>query len=186
MEKNTELRIDDLEWYKQNPYIQTYTGRKFHFLNPTLEEIDIRDIAHALSNMCRFGGHVKKFYSVAEHSLYVSDKCSDENKLWGLLHDATEAYLVDIPKPIKGFLTNYVEMENTLMKAIAQKFGLKGEMPVEVKDVDARMLFTEKEQVLHYVDWRWQLEPYFDLEIECRTPFSAEQLFLNKFTSLTQ
>ena len=181
-----EKRTDDLEWYKNNPFICTYTGKKFSFLNPRQEDIDIVDIAHALSNMCRFGGHTKKFYSVAEHSMYVSQKCSEENKLWGLLHDATEAYLVDIPKPIKGFLTNYVEMENNLMKAIAEKFGLKGEMPVEVKDVDARMLFTEKEQALYPVDWGWQLEPYFDLQIECRTPFSAEQLFLMRFKSLTK
>jgi hypothetical protein len=175
-------RKDNLEFYKKNPFIQTYTGKKFHFLDPNQDEICIEDIAHALSNLCRFGGHTKRFYSVGEHSIYVSRNVPVEDALEGLLHDATEAYLVDIPKPIKGFLGNYEEMEQKIYLAIAEKFGLAKELPQSVKDADARMLFTEK-QILSPVDWGWELEPY-DIELACESPELIKSLFLLKYYQL--
>lgn len=178
MEVETIERKDNLDWYKQNPYIVTYTGKKVYFLNPTPDMIDIGDIAHALSNLCRFGGHTGKFYSVAQHSVYVSHFSKD--KLSGLLHDATEAYLVDIPKPIKGFLTNYVDIENNLYKAIALKFGLPQELPEDVHAADTRMLFTEKEQLCADVDWGWKVQPY-DIKIQPFPPEVAELDFLHQF-----
>ena len=116
-------RTDDLDFYKENTWLQTYTGKRMHFLDPKLDEIDIADIARSLSQMCRFAGHTKKFYSVAEHCCVIAQFASSENALWGLLHDASEAYIVDIPKPVKGFLLNYEELESTVMNAICTKIG---------------------------------------------------------------
>ena len=79
----------------------TYTGKEFYPLDPNPADIDIKDIAHALSNCCRFAGHIKSFYSVAQHSVIVSELCEPENALAGLLHDASEAYLSDIARPVK-------------------------------------------------------------------------------------
>jgi uncharacterized protein len=84
-------------------WIQTYTGKQFWPLSPLPEDIVIEDIAHALSMQCRFGGHVRTFYSVAQHSVHVSLLVEPQYALWGLLHDAAEAYLVDLPRPIKKF-----------------------------------------------------------------------------------
>ena len=75
-------------------WLQTYTGKKFYPFDPREEEVDILDIAHALSQLCRFGGHTKEFYSVAEHCVLVSMCCPSEVKLLGLLHDAAEAYQI--------------------------------------------------------------------------------------------
>jgi len=77
-------------------FIQTYSGKRIDFENPDPDQIDIVDIAHGLSNLCRFSGQSKYFYSVAQHSFYVSLVCK-ENKLQALLHDATEAYMADVP-----------------------------------------------------------------------------------------
>jgi len=91
------FRNDD-EW------IQTYTGKKFWAFDAAIADICIEDIAHALAMRCRFGCHCKEFYSVAQHSVIVSHHLPPELKLWGLLHDATEAYLPDVPRPQKGRL----------------------------------------------------------------------------------
>jgi len=99
------------------PWIETYTGKKLYFLEPKPEQIDIEDIATALSNECRFGGHTKSFYSVAEHSILVATICPAPLALVGLLHDASEAYLRDIASPIKQYLANYKELEEKLMNA---------------------------------------------------------------------
>ena len=84
-------------------WIQTYTGGKFHLLAPRQEEINIVDIAHALSMMCRFTGHVRRFYSVSEHSWHASYLVPKQDALWALLHDASEAYMADMNRPLKHF-----------------------------------------------------------------------------------
>jgi 5'-deoxynucleotidase YfbR-like HD superfamily hydrolase len=130
--------ITDTSW------IQTYTGKPFWPLEPELGEIDIVDIAHALSMQCRYSGHTKRFYSVAEHSVHISNSVSPENALWGLLHDASEAYLVDIPRPLKPYLPQYKEAETRCMMAIAKRVGLSWPEPAEVKEMDTRILFNER------------------------------------------
>ncbi len=124
--------------------IRTFTGQYVNVFEPDPETIKIEDIAHSLARQCRFGGHLPNFYSVAQHSLncaYITD--NKELKLAALLHDASEAYLLDIPRPIKSGLTNYKEIEDKLMMVIANKFGFEYPLPVEVKKVDEIMLETE-------------------------------------------
>lgn len=124
--------------------IRTYTGLYMNVFEPTSEMIDITDIAHALSYQCRFGGHLPKFYSVAQHCLNCSYLIGNpELKLAALLHDASEAYLLDIPRPIKNRLANYKEIENGLMKVIAEEFGFVWPLQKEIKVIDEAMLQTE-------------------------------------------
>ena len=136
---------------------------------PTMDMICIEDIAHALSYQCRFGGHLPKFYSVAQHSLncsYLMD--NKELKLAALLHDASEAYLLDIPRPIKQSLSNYKEIEDGLMKLIAEKFGFEYPLHSEVKKIDELMLQLEWDYLmLNKATWEfdtkdeWQTRNYF-------------------------
>jgi hypothetical protein len=146
------------------PFIETYTGKRFYPLNARKEDICITDIAHALSNQCRFSGHTRRFYSVAEHSVHVSLVVADrggsfEDQLWGLLHDASEAYLVDLPTPLKkdpvfGFV--YRAAERALTKAIAEAFDLEGhEPPGIVHNADLAMLATEARDLMPCKPEHW-------------------------------
>ena len=137
-------------------WIETYSGKKFHLLDPQPEEIDIYDIAHALSNQCRYTGHTRVFYSVAEHSYYVSRLVPSRYALEGLLHDASEAYLSDLSRPVK-YLTPigkpYLEVEERIMSTIAAKFGFDLPLPREVKDADNAMLLAEKRELMTALSW---------------------------------
>ena len=140
--------------------IRTVSGIYINVFEPKPEMICIEDIAHALSYQCRFGGHLPKFYSVAEHSLNCSYLIEDSNlKLAALLHDASEAYLLDIPRPIKSGLTNYKEIEDSLMKVIAEKFGFEYPLHSKIKEIDEIMLQTEWD-ILMLKKESWQLQRY--------------------------
>ena len=106
------------------PWIQTVSGKKFPLLTPDTEAIDIQDIAHALSMICRFNGHCISFYSVAEHSVHVSRLVAPNLALWGLLHDAAEAYLGDVPTPLKGHLGGFRDREKTLLAGLLRNMVL--------------------------------------------------------------
>lgn len=128
----------------------TFTGRKFWPLDPRAEDIEIQDIAHALSLQCRYGGHCRRFYSVAQHSVLVSRYLDDDGysktmALTGLLHDAAEAYLVDMPRPLKHSpeMAQYVALENVVQSTIYEKFGLEPTEPKQVKRADNDMLTLE-------------------------------------------
>ena len=112
---------------KKTDWIQTYSGIAFFPMEPDPELILLPDIAHALSNQCRFSGHVRKFYSVAQHCVEVANLLKVQPphiQLAGLLHDASEAYLVDLPKPLKRKMPDYVTVEKGMMEAISKRFGL--------------------------------------------------------------
>src|SRR5579859_7012785 len=131
-------------------WIETFSGKKFHLLEPQPDEICIEDIAHALSNQCRYTGHTRRFYSVAEHSVHVS-LLAVHYQLDGLLHDASEAYICDLARPVK-MLTPvgkpYYEIEDRIMRVIAEKFGFTWPPPKEVKEADNIMLLSEKDQLM--------------------------------------
>jgi uncharacterized protein len=125
--------------------ITTYSGIRFWPLQPNPADIRIEDIVHALSNQCRFGGHAREFYSVAEHSVRVSQLCRPEDALWGLLHDASEAYLSDVPAPLKELpaFEAYRAAERSLQGTIAVRFGLSTEQPRSVTEADRAVLGIE-------------------------------------------
>ena len=140
------MQLQPLTETRVGGWIQTYTGVAFYPFDPRPSEIQIHDIAHALSMQCRFTGHVKEFYSVAQHSVLVALHCPQEDRLWALLHDATEAYLADVARPVKqhAVMEPYRTIENDLERMICQRFGLPLEKPSSVTVADKRMLATEK------------------------------------------
>lgn len=105
-------------------FILTLSGKKFDYINSTIDDIDIEDIAGALSNICRFAGHLSEFYSVAQHSVLCSQLVEPEFAFEALMHDAAEAYCLDIPAPLKALLPDYRLIETRTDHLIRLKFGL--------------------------------------------------------------
>lgn len=132
---------------KENLYtpdcIRTFTGKYVNVFDPTPDMICIEDIAHALSKQCRFGGHLPIFYSVAQHSVSCSMGVEQEHKLAALLHDASEAYLLDMPSPIEHRLPIYKSLHKKLMQIIAVKFDFEYPLHEEVKRADRLALEVE-------------------------------------------
>lgn len=171
---------------KPKEWIQTASGKMFFPLNPKSEDVDIVDIAHSLSMKCRYSGHCKIFYSVAEHSVYVSHFVPQEIALWGLLHDAGEAYLVDVPRPIKPFLTGFKELENNVMRAVCDHFGLPHEEPPEVKRIDTAILADEMAQIMGPPPAGWNLPEHpIGIQIQGWSPEVSKMNFLSRFYYLT-
>jgi hypothetical protein len=173
---------------RKGDWIQTYSGIKFYPLDPHLEDISIIDIAHALSNICRFTGQGSTFYSVAQHSVLVSQQVSKENALWGLLHDASEAYICGIARPIKKLpeMAPYRAIEKNLMDAIAITFGLPVDEPEEVRAADRVLLRTEARD-LHLIssDWCCYSVVPLSIKIEPISPREAEGYFIKRFNELS-
>ena len=163
--------------------IRTFTGRYMNVFEPTLEMIDIVDIAHALSHICRWGGHVPKFYSVGEHSVHCANLINDKSQAFeALMHDASEAYLVDIPRPIKHKLSQYKTIEDNLMKLISEKFGFQYPLSKEVKTIDNTLLQMEWESlIISNVTNNVKHK-----EIALWTPEEAKYMFLQKFNELSK
>lgn len=180
--------------YRKRGWIQTYTGKQFYPLSPRPEDIDIVDIAHALSHQGRFSGHTREFYSVADHSVRVSEVCDPKDALWGLLHDAPEAYLVDLPRPLKEipkFGDLYKRYESGLMRAICRKFNLPYVMPFSVEEADTMLLVTEARDLMFplHPDWIFRAEngfPVLEQEIIPRSPKDAKWAFLDRFNELVK
>lgn len=145
-------------------FIQTYSGRRVSLINPDPNDIALEDIAYALARQCRFGGHCREFYSVAQHSVLVSELLEETTPLasrgadWdllmqGLMHDATEAYVVDVPSPLKELLPEYKKIECRMEVAIWRKFGIRAKLP-RVKKADVRALGIEARQLMvRTTDW---------------------------------
>jgi len=159
-------------------WMQTYTGRVFYPLFPSAEAVCIEDIAHALSLLCRFGGHCQRFYSVAEHSVHVAHAARDHLKRSALLHDASEAYAVDIPRPLKISLPDYQVVEDLITAAIAERFGVSFDSP-EIKALDRAILVDEARQNMAPPPQQWD-GPTEGLGITLRfwSPEEAEHEFL--------
>ncbi len=171
-------------------WIQTYTGRKFFPLKPVAADLDIIDIAHALSHICRYTGHAQRFYSVAEHSIHVSKRLPKRLQLAGLLHDASEAYLSDIASPVKRQKTmaGYVNAEAVLTETINKYFGLdlSKEDHESIKRVDSDMINSEVPQVFNKLHPDWKLDsPTCYVYLSFYSPEEAKALFLKRFEELT-
>lgn len=171
----------------QHEWMATFTGKAFYPLAPDPEQIDIRDIAHALSMACRYGGHVKRFYSVAEHSVLISRAVPAPYALHGLLHDATEAYLGDMIRPLKKMMPEYRAAEDLLEQVIMKKFSLGRVMPPIVKEMDLRIVQDERAVLMEPTSQPWTaldgIEP-IGVNAVGLSPDEAELLFLDRFRYL--
>lgn len=137
-------------------WLGTNGGNKIDLYDPDPEQISIDDIADGLSKVCRFNGQIKRFYSVAEHCINVANLVPEADKLAALLHDASEAYICDVPTPLKRMLGDvYKDVENRVQYAIGRKFGVElVNLPDVVKAADRVMLVTEHESLQHKaLDW---------------------------------
>lgn len=132
--------------------IATMSGRFVDLLNLRAEDVEINDVAHALSMICRWGGHVRDAYNVAQHSVLVSEIVEErypQYALHGLLHDATEAYVGDVVGPLKAHLPEFRRIERGVWIAIAERFDLDPKIPREVHEADKIALATEWSQLAH-------------------------------------
>ncbi len=174
-------------------FIETFTGQAFYPLAPKVEDIRLGDIAHALSQQCRFAGHTREFYSVAEHCVrvcrYLKEAGAPKNvQLWGLLHDASEAYLVDIPSPLKRskVFKTYRESERKVMARICERYDLPLKQPEAVTYADQVLLATEARDLMPFVRTHWRALKAKPLEdrIVPWSPLEAETRFLRTITEL--
>lgn len=161
-------------------WIQTYTGIKFDLLDPQPEMINILDIAHSLSNICRFTGHCKHFYSVAQHSVFVSRLVPPDLAIQGLLHDATEAYVSDMAGPLKAELSEYRKIEDKIWTVIARAFNLPEKLDPAVKRADGIMLVTERRDLMAPTSVLWAPE------IEILTPFMPDDIVYPSIPSVAR
>lgn len=180
---------------RKGDWIQTYSGKPFYPLDPREEEIDVCDIAHALSLICRYNGHCTRFYSVAEHSINVSNlvaiKTGDTKlALAGLLHDAAEAYIGDVTTPLKrsGVFASYRDVEHSIEKVIADCYGIPFPYPPVIKECDEILLATEMRQLMALCPRAWELkrEPWEGFNVIGHSPDAAEILFKLRFEELTK
>ena len=184
----------------EDGWMETYVGLQFHFSDPPDRDIHIVDIAHALSMLCRYNGHTHKFYSVAEHCCLISDyvlralesaegthHVNSHIALTALLHDAAEAYIGDMCRPVKVTLPDFKAMETVIDLAMARKFGTICPFPPIIKECDNRILRDEREQVMSDSGHEWgtdALEP-LGVDIACWSPERAKGEFLGRFHSLS-
>jgi uncharacterized protein len=188
--------VTESPWLRAD-WMQTFTGKAFVPLDPDPELVVREDIAHALSLLCRYGGHASRFYSVGEHSLLISralerDGAPLDVVRWGLMHDAAEAYLGDVIRPVKRSMPEYRAAEARLLEVIAGVFGLpyagggrEGYGQVVI-DADNRILLDERAELLAPPPQPWQqegLEP-LDVRVMGLLPHHVEELFLERMGEL--
>ncbi len=170
-------------------YISTFTGKHFDFINITMDDIFIEDIAQGLSNECRFAGQISQFYSVAQHSVYVSQIVPPEYALEALLHDASEAYCKDLPSPLKALLPDYKVIEKGIQKAICYKWDLPRIISAAVHYADLTMLATERRDLEVDGDNYWSILdgiPATDLiTVSPLSPIQARAMFIYRYNQLT-
>jgi uncharacterized protein len=172
-----------------SPTILTHSGISFNLVEPNPDLIEIEDIAHALSHICRFTGHTRVFYSVAQHSYLASFCVPPEFALEALLHDATEAYVGDVSSPLKSQLHEYRNIEFWIDSAIRQRFNLPASQSPCVKHADLVMLATEKRDLMpaHTEEWAIlaNIQPFQTTAIKPMASEMARWYFLDRFKQLT-
>jgi hypothetical protein len=166
----------------RGPWIRTYSGLKFHPLDPRPEDICILDIATALSRLCRFAGHPKFFWSVGQHSIACSMMVGNDHAPGALLHDATEAYLVDLPKPVKVLCEQYQSLESSLAAVISDKFQVCTDHPV-IHSVDVLALASDQSVLLpdHPEDMPVEPNPYYCSMVKAEPMDEVKHKFINLF-----
>lgn len=177
-------------------WIQTFTGKKFRPLDARAEDVDVRDIAHALALKCRFNGHCREFYSVAEHSVRVSRVMlaqGNQMGMWGLMHDAAEAYLADLGGPIKkafhvhhaGKVETFEAAEDRLLAVIGEALGFGMIDYEKVREADLTLLVTEARDLLGAPPESWDMpQRALTAKIVPMTSAEAEGAFLEQYRAL--
>ncbi|MGI9210923.1 MAG: metal-dependent phosphohydrolase [Methylococcaceae bacterium] len=169
-------------------YISTYLGNRFFPLEPRIDQIHIEDIAHGLAYTCRFNGQTTQFYSVAQHSLMVCELVAEEYKFAALLHDAAEAYLGDMVKPLKRLLPQFAEIEHSVSAIITEAFKIPASDHAAIKQADLIALATEKRDLMPNSTEAWLdllgFDPLPDRIIPL-PPLEAKQAFLSAFHELS-
>ena len=155
--------------------VRTFSGKVVDVMDPNPDMIVIDDVGHALSNLCRFGGHSNQFYSVAQHSVRAAHMAEHHHKFTALMHDAAEAYLMDLPKPIKNCLPEYKLAEHNLMIVISAKFGFEWPLPEAVEWIDKKLLEHE---------WLQLMAGDNNSSLLAWTPEFAKRNFLEMYYSL--
>jgi hypothetical protein len=164
----------------RGPQLIVWGGKPFWPLDPRPEDINIHTIAHALSYTCRYNGHCNRFYSVAEHSLILSELVTPKNAIYALLHDAAEAYVGDMVRPLKALLPEFNKIENKILSIILEKYGLGKKLPKEVTDVDGLIILDEMEALgLKHKDP--QSTPFYLWNISSFIPPSSPSVIKEKF-----
>jgi 5'-deoxynucleotidase YfbR-like HD superfamily hydrolase len=168
-------------------WIQTWGGRPFDPFTAEEDDVRIGDIAHALSLICRFGGHCQDFYSVAQHCVLMANAVPPQHALQALLHDAAEVYLGDVCRPIKLALPELMEAEAKLHRVIMARFDLPWDLHEAVKEADLRMLATERRDLMTQCTEPWRcldgVEPY-SWQVVPWASGPAERMFLERFHEL--
>ena len=155
-------------------------------MDPRADEVFIEDIAHSLSMQCRYAGHCLRYYTVAEHSVLMARHLRSEGvdiALWALLHDASEAYLVDVPRPVKPYLNGYKAAENQVMAAVCQRFGLHWVMPPAVHEADERIIADELVNLVP-MDWHGKHRNPLGVKLQYWSPENAKAEFMATFEAL--
>ncbi len=173
-------------------WMVTFRGIVFWPLDPRPEEVDVRDIAHHLARTCRWNGAVRKYYSVAEHCVLLAAHFTDghprELARWALLHDAAEAYIGDVIRPLKHSLTGYAEIERRLEHVIWARFGLEGDLPAIVKTADTAIIGDERAHLFRDSSIERQIRREGETGLGLRpfewSPQRATMEFLSSFNDL--
>lgn len=172
------------------PTILTHSGHYLNFLNPDFMHININDIAHALANLCRFTGHTREFYSVAQHSVIVSHLVAPEHALRALLHDASEAYIGDLSSPLKSQSPSYCEIERNLQAKIIEVLtGSTEPDHPSIKHADLIALATERRDLMPHNQQHWPILNGITpmaTTIKPLAPSTAHALFTARYRELTQ
>lgn len=173
------------------PWIQTYTGIKFDYLNPTVDMIELEDIAHALSLQCRYAGHCRYFYSIAEHCVLVSHLVPQQFRFAALMYDAAEAYMTDIPSPLKQLMPTFSIKEKRIHDVICQAFGIeisKFDYMTYIKPADLQAIRYETDALVpapHVDNWVDDLpKKTIHYELQMFSPSTAKALFIKTFYEL--
>lgn len=169
------------------PTILLHSGEYFDFEAPETSAFTIDDVAHGLSMTCRFAGQCRSFYSVAEHCVHASRHVAPEFAYDALMHDAAEAFIGDVSKPLKDLLGDYRAIEHRIEAAVLARFGVSFPMPAAVKEIDIVLLATEQRHLMrNRDDWAYTRgRTPLEIELPCWSPSEAKAQFLARYAELT-